>query len=145
MMLFFDGGKKGRKKYRVERSADIFDADIGPSFFSRSLTFARTFEKTTRFPGFDAFLAPPRSSRQSGKAPRTDHAPFSRSKGSSPARVSEIQPDFSFTDDYPVRLFRLLADPVAVMRLRGFRRSQGSVQSDRKRRSKMCAGWTGQG
>lgn len=33
MMLFFDGGKKGRKKYRVERSADIFDADIGPSFF----------------------------------------------------------------------------------------------------------------
>lgn len=79
MMLFFDGGKKGRKKYRVERSADIFDADIGPSFFSRSLTFARTFEKTTRFPGFDAFLASPRSSRQSAKVPRIDHVPFSRS------------------------------------------------------------------
>lgn len=69
MMLFFDGGKKGRKKYRVERSADIFDADIGPSFFSRSLTFARTFEKTTRFPGFDTFLAAPRSSRRSEKVP----------------------------------------------------------------------------
>lgn len=56
MMLFFDGGKKGRKKYRVERSADIFDADIGPSFFSRSLTFARTFEKTTGFPAFDGHV-----------------------------------------------------------------------------------------
>lgn len=143
MMLFFDGEKKGRKKYRVERSADIFDADIGPSFFSRSLTFARTFEKTTRFPGFDAFLAPPRSSRQSEKVPRVDHAPFSRSGEAGRPEVSEIQSHFSFTDDYPVRLFRLLADPVPSWDCQAFEAPKPA--SDRKRRSKMCAGWTGQG
>lgn len=58
MMLFFDRENGQKKKIpRVERFADIFDADTAPVLFSRSLTFApgRLKNGSISVPRRDAF------------------------------------------------------------------------------------------